>query len=285
MSWLFLANMFPQLCQAGIKGLISKVLQDPSFSFLTFQHSGEECKAIAPTGPTIPNCQSKEVVSNFAFALWLATMEFAGSRVSCILGGSCLQGGSPAPRGPCLHAAVHGPQPWQRHGGGWGTCESCTIHIPFIGTLLNSSFYEEGSIWWYLTRWCNVSEMSGVKASWVPNSCGGSMESLMSTRLNTGYLVSHCYREFNYFKTDISTTLLWRPTLLPQSLDNIPNQGDKQSFKPLFPPHYLPGIPLLHKVGAAANRTNPTSIDCEPNQVIFGPVCISFYTQTTMNEE
>ena len=25
----------------------------------------EECKAIAPTGPMIPNCQSKEVVSNF----------------------------------------------------------------------------------------------------------------------------------------------------------------------------------------------------------------------------
>ena len=98
-------------------------------------------------------------------------------------------------------------------------------------------------------------------------------------------VVAHCYREFNYCKTDILTTLLWRPTLLPQSLDNIPNQGDKQSFKPLFPPHYLPGIPLLHKVGAAANRTNPTSIDCEPNQVIFGPVCISFYTQTTMNEE
>ena len=96
-------------------------------------------------------------------------------------------------------------------------------------------------------------------------------------------VVAHCYREFNYCKTDILTTLLWRPTLLPQSLDNIPNQGDKQSFKPLFPSHHLPGIPLLHKVGVAANRTNPASIDCKPNQVIFGPVCISFYTQTTEN--
>ena len=55
--------------------------------------------------------------------------------------------------------------------------------------------------------------------------------------------------------TDILTTLLWQYTLLLQYLDNIPNQGDKQSFKPLFPPHHLPRISLLHKVGAATNRT------------------------------
>ena len=63
MSRLFLAIVLPELSQARVPGANSKFKDKPHEP--SFQHSAEECKAIAPTGPDIPDCKSKEVAADF----------------------------------------------------------------------------------------------------------------------------------------------------------------------------------------------------------------------------
>ena len=60
MSWLLLAFVLLELSQAGFPG---GKLKDNSHE-LSCQHSAGECKAIAPSGPDIPDCKSKEVIEH-----------------------------------------------------------------------------------------------------------------------------------------------------------------------------------------------------------------------------
>ena len=62
-SRLFLAIVLPELFQARVPGANFKFKDKPHEP--PFQHSAEECKAIAPTGPDIPDCKSKEVAADF----------------------------------------------------------------------------------------------------------------------------------------------------------------------------------------------------------------------------
>ena len=60
MSWLLLALVLLELSQPGFPG--GKF--EESSHELSSQHPPEECKAIASTGPDIPNCKSKEVIEH-----------------------------------------------------------------------------------------------------------------------------------------------------------------------------------------------------------------------------